>query len=234
MTNGVDRGRCQATDMRTLTIVSILSVWGLACGDSESPSTNGLTSGAGGSGADAGGGTGQSGEGPGPSIDTSAARGIVFNEVAAVGPSEWIEIANKGDVAVSLGNYFVADSDKTTGEPKKGNAMRFPEGTRMDPGSRIVILASKKNGTVGPHPKADCLPDGPDTCFYAPFGVSATTGESLHLLAPDGSVITSTAMPKTLSADAGGATTQTQCRIPDLTGDFATCAPTPGQPNRTP
>jgi Lamin Tail Domain len=220
--------------MRTLTIVSILCAWALACGGSESPSNNGLTNGTPGGGSDAGSTPGKSGSEPKSGIDTSAARGIVFNEVAAVGASEWIELANKGNVAVDLGNYFVADSDKTTREPKKGDAMKFPEGTRMDPGARIVILASKKNGTVGPHPKADCLPDGPDSCFYAAFGVSATTGEPLHLLAPDGSVITSTAMPKTLSADAGGSTTQTQCRLPDLTGDFTTCAPTPGQPNKAP
>jgi Lamin Tail Domain len=228
-------GDARLPGMRTLTIVSIVCVWSLvACGDSDTPTTKGSTSGTVGSGTDAGGGGGKDGGAPGPGIDTSAARAIVFNEVAAVGASEWIEIANKGDVAVDLANYFVADSDKTTGEPKKGDAMKFPAGTNMAPGSRIVILTSKKNGTVGPHPKADCLPDGPDTCLYASFGVSATTGEALHLLGPDSSVITTTALPKTLSADAGGSTTQTQCRLPDLTGDFATCAPTPGQPNKAP
>jgi hypothetical protein len=102
----------------------------------------------------------------------------------------------------------------------------------MAAGQRILILTSKKSGTVGPHPKADCLPDGPDSCLYASFGVSATNGEPLHLLAPDGSVVTSTAIPKSLSADAGGATDETRCRVPDLVGEFVPCAPTPGGENR--
>jgi hypothetical protein len=91
---------------------------------------------------------------------------------------------------------------------------------------------SARNGTVGPHPKTECLADGPDTCFYATFGLSATTGEVIHLLAPNTLVVTSTAIPKTLSADAGGATTVSQCRLPDFTGEFSSCAMTPGRPNR--
>ena len=221
--------------MRTLTIVSLLCAWACACGGSESSSSPGsknqqpADTNVDGTNTDkerrdAAGGTGAS----------AAALEVVFNEVASVGASEWIELANKGKATVDLGDYYVADSDKATQEPKKKDAMRFPAGTTIDPGGRLLILASKKNGTVGPHPKADCLPDGPDTCFFAAFGVSATTGEPLHLLAPDGSVVTSTAFPKKLSADAGGSTAETSCRLPDLTGDFAVCAPTPGQPNRAP
>lgn len=221
--------------MRTLTIVSLLCAWACACGGSESsPSagsknqqpadTNVEGEKPGTERRDAASGTGAS----------AAALDVVFNEVASVGASEWIELANKGKVAVDLGDYYVADSDKTTQEPKKRDAMRFPAGTSVGPGGRLLILTSKKTGTVGPHPKADCLPDGPDTCFFASFGLSATTGEPVHLLAPDGSVVTSTALPKKLSADAGGSTAETSCRLPDLTGDFAVCAPTPGQPNRAP
>ncbi len=222
--------------MRTLTIVSLLCAWACACGGTDSSSSS--------AGAKNQQPADTNTEGTSTEKDqrdaasstgaSAAALDVVFNEVASVGASEWFELANKGKATVDLGDYYVADSDKTTQEPKKRDAMRFPAGTTIAPGGRLVILTSKKNGTVGPHPKADCLPDGPDTCFFASFGVSATTGEPVHLLAPDGSVVTSTALPKKLSADAGGSTTETSCRLPDLTGDFAACAPTPGQPNRAP
>jgi hypothetical protein len=222
--------------MRNLILVSVACAWFVACGGADSPS-NGTQSGTSGARTDGG-----SGSSPGSSSSggsdagavTTAALDVVFNEVAAVGSSEWIEIANKGDTSVDLGGYYIADSAKDTGEPKKSDAMQFPPGTTLPIAGRIVIVVNKKNGTVGPHPQADCIPEGPDGCYFASFGVSATSGESLHLLAPDGSIITSTAMPKTLGADAGGAANQTQCRIPDLTGDFVACAPTPGEANRTP
>jgi hypothetical protein len=221
--------------MRRLTIASVLCAWVTACGGSDTPDgSKSQPPGSQPSGSRADGGGSAGPEGPSARGASTAALDVVFNEVAAVGPSEWIEIANKGDASIDLGDYYLADSDKATKEPKKRDAMRFPAGTTMAPRGRIVIVASKKNGTVGPHPKADCLPNGPNTCFFASFGVSATTGEPLHLLAPDGSVVTSTALPRTLSADAGGSTLETQCRLPDLVGDFAPCAPTPGQANVAP
>ena len=225
--------------MRTLTIVFVACALGWACGGSEPTSSNGLKG-------DQSNGGNENPPRDNESIDkngdktggspqaNNASVDVVLNEVAAVGATEWIELANKGQVEIDIGDHFVADSDKTTNQPKKGDAMRFPVGTKVAPGQRILIMTSKNDGTVGPHPKSECLADGPDTCFYARFGVSATNGESIHILAPDGSIITSTATPKTLSADAGGSTTETQCRLPDLTGDFGKCTPTPGQPNRAP
>ena len=235
MHNGVHGEGCQATSMRTVTMVFVLCGWGLACGASSSSSTD--PQGKNGNGSDATNEPGSSGANTGNGEETNTgaspeALDVVFNEMAAVGSSEWIEIANKGTKPVALDGYFIADSDKSTGEPKKSDAMRFPAGTVLEPNGRILIVASKKNGTVGPHPKAECLVDGPDTCFYATFGLSATNGETVHFLAPNASVVTSTAIPKTLSADAGGNTSVSQCRVPDLTGDFASCAMTPGYPNR--
>lgn len=227
--------------MRRLTIVFVSCALGWACSDSEPTSSNGSKVGQNDTGNEKDKGGAEPGEnatggdktGSSPQANT-AALDIVLNEVAAVGSTEWIELANKGSNAVDLGNHFVADSEKTSNQPKKSDAMRFPAGTTLQPGQRILIMTSKSQGTVGPHPKADCLADGPDTCFYTSFGVSATNGEAIHVLAPDGSIVTSTATPKTLSADAGGSTNETQCRLPDLTGDFGKCAPTPGQANRAP
>jgi hypothetical protein len=230
--------------MRTrITTCTLLFTCLLACGSQSASSQDpgGGTSAGGGPAAGSGGessGGGGAGGGAGESSGAGAgapAPVIVFNEVLAVGATEWIEIVNPGQTPIDLSNYLIADSSKTTNEPRLADAMKFPAGTTMDPGARIVILTSKKKDEpVGPHVKEACLPDGPETCFFAAFGVSATSGEALHFLAPDGTVITTTAVPVTLSADAGGSTTESQCRLPDTTGDFTACALTPGQPNRAP
>lgn len=223
--------------MRTRLMTCTLSfVCLFACGTQDhgthstgDPSSGGAAATGGGSGGDPSSDGDPGGGKPGaPPID------IVFNEVADVGSPEWIEIVNPGQTALDLSNYAITDSVKKTNVPKVSDAMKFPAGTQIDAGGRIVILTSKKGATVGPHPKQECLPDGPDTCFFATFGVSATSGEALHLLAPDGAVITTTAVPKTASADAGGSTKETVCRIPDVTGEFTKCSPTPGQANRAP
>ncbi len=222
--------------MRTLTVLLVSCVLVSACSDSESSSSNGLKSNPsdGGPGAENSDGT-KSGDKPaGSAHSNTAALDIVINEVAAVGPTEWIELGNKGQAAIDLTDLFITDSDKSTNQPKKSHAVKFPAGTKLQPAEYLLIMTSKNKGSVGPHPKAECLPDGPDTCLYATFGVSATSGEAIHILAPDGAVITSTPIPKSLSADAGGSTTETQCRLPDLTGELTKCAPTPGKPNHAP
>ncbi|MDB4938447.1 MAG: hypothetical protein JWP87_5419 [Labilithrix sp.] len=214
--------------MCTRTPVSILFLTlFLACASKASESSTGsgepAANGASGGGPDAAGG--------GATVD---AIDIVVNEVAAVGASEWIEIGNRGGAVIDVGGYSIAGSDKKTNAPKRSQAMKFPEGTKMAAGDHIVILTSKKGALVGPHPKAECLPDGPETCFFATFGVSATAGEAIHLLAPDGSIVSSTSVPKSAGADAGGSTTESKCRLPDFTGELTSCALTPGQPNRAP
>lgn len=157
---------------------------------------------------------------------------LVVNEMAAVGASEWIEIANKGSAAFDLSDYQLADSDKTTGEPKTKDAMKFPAGTSIAAGGKVLVLTSKKDQPVGPHPKAECLANGPDTCFYAGWGLSSANGEQVHLLGKDGAVIASTAYPRNVGVDADAG--QTACRLPDMTGEFATCKGTPGAANAGP
>jgi hypothetical protein len=168
----------------------------------------------------------------GKSSLVAGSEDIVINELSAVGTSEWFELANKGSAAFDLGGYGIADSDKTTGKPKTSDAVRFPSGTKLEPGGRIVVLTSKKDQPVGPYDKAACLPEGPASCFYAGFGISATNGESTHFLAPDDTVISTTAYPRSVTIDP--ATNKTACRLPDLTGPFALCNPTPGGVNAAP
>jgi hypothetical protein len=162
----------------------------------------------------------------------AAALDIVVNEFSAVGSSEWIEIGNEGTAAFDLSDYALADSDKSTGAAKTSDAMKFPSGTSIPAGGRILVLVSKKDQPVGPHTKAECLSNGPDTCFFATWGVSASSGEPVHFLAKDGSVISSTAYPRNLGIDPAAG--QTLCRLPDFTGEFATCRGTPGAANAAP
>lgn len=219
--------------MRTLTMVFASCLLALACGDDSSRDGNGAPNDSTGEPPTVGANDEDGGKTGGPSPADPAALEVVLNEAAPFGPTEWLELANRGQVEVDLSDYFLADSDKATAQPKKHDAMKFPPGTTLQPHARILILTDKKSGTVGPHPKASCLPDGPETCLYASFGVSGSDGESIHLLAPDGNVVWSTAIPKSPKADAG-AVIETDCRLPDMTGEFQKCAPTPGQPNRAP
>lgn len=163
----------------------------------------------------------------------AGAADIVVNEIRAVGSSEWVELGNKGTASFDLGGYALADSDKSTGAPKTGDAMKFPAGTTIPASGRLLVMTSKKDAPVGPHAKAECLPDGPDTCLHATWGISASNGEAVHLLAKDGTtVISSTAYPRNLGIDADAG--QTACRLPDLTGEFTTCKGTPGAVNAAP
>jgi hypothetical protein len=205
----------------------------LACGSSSSKDdSKGAQAGGGGGGSTANPVSGGGGGGGGTAAPNGAPT-IVFNEVLAVGTSEWIEVVNPGTELIDVSNYAIAGSKKDSTEPKTGSAMRFPAGTTIEPGGRVLIMTSKaKEDGVGPYTKEGCVPDGPDTCFWASFGVSATAGETLHFLAPDDAIVISTAIPMGVSAEAGASTTASQCRLPDITGEFTACALTPGQLNR--
>ena len=212
----------------TMGVIMMATV--LACGSSSSKNDDakGATSSGGGSAANPVSGGGGQNPGAPPGSPT-----IVFNEVLAVGASEWIEIVNPGTEPIDVGHDAIAGSAKDSTDPKVGSALRFPAGTVIDPGGRVLIMTSKsKEEAGGPYTKEYCLPDGPDTCYFASFGVSATVGETLHFLSPDDSAVISTAIPMGVSAEAGASTAVSQCRLPDVTGEFAPCATTPGQPNR--
>lgn len=154
---------------------------------------------------------------------------LVFNEIAAIGSSEWLELANTGTSELDVGDYAVADTDKTANTPKVADAVRFPSGTKVAAGGYLLIALSKKDLPVGPYAKEACVPGAAIGCFYAGFGVSATSGESVHLLGPDNAVITSVAYPKALPVPTTG--NKTACRNPDKTGDFVVCTGTPGTQN---
>jgi len=156
---------------------------------------------------------------------------VAFNEVSAAG-DEWLELYNTGSSDFDLGNYAIADTDKTTGEPRTTKAMRFPVGTKLPKGGFVLVLLGKSNSTPGPYSADACLPGVPVGCFYALFSVSQTRGEAVHLLAPDNSSVLNVIYPADLDFEAGA--DLSACRVPDGTGEFATCTQTPGARNIAP
>lgn len=170
----------------------------------------------------------------GQSNDTGSdpAAAVVVNEFNAQGSVEWLELANTGIETVDLGDYGLADTDKSTGLPKTGKAMRFPAGTTLAPGAFVLVLTSVDGALAGLYPAASCLSGVAADCYKVDFGISAASGESIHLIAPDDTVVSSTPYPSELEPD----TTlgQTVCRMPDKTGDFAVCAATPAAANSAP
>jgi len=156
---------------------------------------------------------------------------VAFNELNAAG-DEWLELYNTGSSDFDLGNYAIADSDETTGEPRTSKAMRFPAGTKLPKGGFALVLLGKSNSTPGPYSADACLPGVAMGCFYALFSVSQTRGEAVHLLAPDNSSVVKVIYPANLDFEAGAQLSA--CRVPDGTGEFTTCAQTPGAANVTP
>lgn len=161
----------------------------------------------------------------------NASATVAFNEISASG-DEWLELYNTGSGDFDLSNYAIADTDKTTGEPRISKAMRFPSGTKLPKGGFVLVLMGKDNSTPGPYSADACLKGVSVGCFYALFSVSQTRGEALHLLAPDNSSVSSVIYPANLDFEAG--TDSSACRIPDGTGQFTTCAQSPGAANMEP
>ncbi len=171
--------------------------------------------------------------GCGTEAPAPAAGPLVFNEFNGTGSPEWLEVLPAGQDEVDLSGYSLADTDKSTDGPRTAEALKFPPGTKIAAGAHVLVLLGKKgeNGALpppGPHAKEACLTGGSAACFYAGFGLSASTGEALYVLDPSGRVLGRTSYPKNLVV---GTTKKTVCRLPDKTGQFALCTGTPGSPN---
>ncbi len=163
--------------------------------------------------------------GDGPQGTTS----LVVNEIVATGSNEWLELMNVGSAELDVGNYAVTDTDKDTNGPKLTTAMRFPAGTKIAPGAFVLVALSRSETVVGPYPKEGCAPGAQVGCYYARFGLSATSGETAYVLKPDNSIVGSTAYPKALPVPS--AANKSACRVPDGTGELVVCSATPGGPN---
>lgn len=158
--------------------------------------------------------------------DVAPTGAVVVNEVRASG-DDWIELFNRGAAPVDLGGYGVADLDADAGTPRIASAVRFPAGTVLAPGAFLFVRADVADAGVGP--QTACLDGGPSTCFHAPWGISASRGETVSLLDPQGHVVAQGVYP--MNAVTTG---RSWGRLPDGTGAFAATLPTPGAPNQAP
>jgi len=162
---------------------------------------------------------------------SSASMSVAFNELSAAG-EEWLELYNNGSSDLDLSNYAIADTDKTSGQPRLNKAMRFPAGTKLPKGGFALVLLGKDNSTPGPYSADACLPGIAKGCFYALFSISQSRGEAVHLLAPDDTSVANVIYPANLEFEAGVGLSA--CRIPDGTGNFTTCTQTPAATNAEP
>lgn len=154
----------------------------------------------------------------------SGATAVVVNEVNAQG-SDWVELFNAGRSSVDLSMHQLADSN-TDGTPRVERALRFPSGTMIAPGAFLFVRADV--ATVDGGVQTDCAPAAAP-CFHIDWGISASNGETVFLLAPDGTVLDRAVYPPN-GAPAG----KTLARIPDGQGALVPATPTPGASNRAP
>lgn len=143
---------------------------------------------------------------------------IAFNEIS--GDDDFIELVNTGSAAVDLSKWGLGGENSDGG---LGSVFEFPAGTSLAPKAYLLIRAKVTDAGAGP--TADCGDAGVSTCFQVSWGISASRGETLRLVKPDGSTAVTGVLPSTVP------TGKSWCRLPDSTGDFKACTPTPGAAN---
>lgn len=166
---------------------------------------------------------GDGGGGGGGKVDAPQDNpgGVQINEVSPKG-EEWLELVNASGSPKDLSGWIVADAEKDGGAPKIDEGLKIPDGTVLAPATYLVIVASSKDGGGA------CPAPAGSACLFAAFGISAKSGERLHLVRPDGSVATAVDLPPNAVALDG----ETWSRLPNGSGPFAVGIATPGAPNR--
>lgn len=158
--------------------------------------------------------------------DTMPAVGrLVINEIRAA-DEEWVEFYNAGTAPVDLSNVRVADSE-SDGGARLSRAMSFPPGVMLAPGQYLLLSINRSDAGTGP--QTACVDGGPSTCFHASWGLSASRGETVHVLSPTGEPLVAETYPPDAAAPG-----QSWGRLPNGTGAFAPNRPTPGAPNAAP
>lgn len=155
---------------------------------------------------------------------------VAISEIAPDGAPDFVELHNPSTVAFSLAGYFIADANGL-GEPPMDATHRvlLPAGASIPAGGYVVIAmnvdrpAGMTETPVGP--VSPCPVDGVTSCYQTAFGVGRTM-ETIALLTSDGREVARA----DYAGDLRGAT-QSYCRVPDATGEFATCVSTPGAMN---
>jgi hypothetical protein len=183
------------------------------------------------SGSSGTGGSAGSTGGSGTTSDTGAAGGapthVVVNEICAKG-ADWVELLNPTDGELDLSGLGLCDDvDPSAGSAcDLATALRFPSGTKLAAGAYLLIVGDQ-DVSAGVGPYATCLADGgPSSCYYVSWKVSASNGETIHLVDADGQAVDEARYP--VDAVPSG---QTWGRLPDGRGGFSANAPTPGKAN---
>jgi hypothetical protein len=212
--------------------VMFLSALLFACSESDDTATDAGFTGtdagrldAGGGGNDAGGGTDagafdanfDAGEPPEPGE-------LVVNEIAASG-DDWIELYNAGATPIALDGIRVADRDDDTMMARIERAVAIPAGVSIPAGGYFFVLADQDmpSTTI----ETACLEAEITACIHTDWGISAADGDTIHLVAPDDSILHVSDYPGEPEVIAG----QSWARIPDGSADFAAASPSPNTAN---
>ncbi len=110
--------------------------------------------------------------------------GLIINEVLAdnkvtnIDPDlgeygDWVELKNSSSKTLDISGYGLSDS-------KKKIKWTFPNETKIDAGSFILVWADDLNATASPNPQA----------FHAPFKLKSNK-DSVYLYDPSGNIIES-------------------------------------------
>jgi hypothetical protein len=158
---------------------------------------------------------------------------IVINEMNAFSPLpgdfEWVEIINTSDKAFNLNGYSISDKEAPSNADE---VLRFPADAVIPGGAYFLILLDQAP-EMPPQKHTDCVPGTPPgtVCYYAKWKVSATSGDRVFYLAPNGDVISVEEYPDPVVAMVFPKEGETWARLPDKTGVFGVGVPTPGAPN---
>jgi Lamin Tail Domain len=151
---------------------------------------------------------------------------VVINEIRADG-EDWIELVNVGSAPADLGGWGVTDS-ANDGDARVTMAARFPAGTTLAPAGYLLLVADQADAGTGVQMRC-LMSGGPMTCFHGGFGISASNGESVHLIDAAGRVVESANYPMNAAM-----TGESWGRLPNGVGAFARNRLTPGAENQAP
>lgn len=154
---------------------------------------------------------------------TTGLTGLVINEIDA--NTEATELYNTTSAPIDVSGYRITDDDM--GMPDMGHLVAFPAGTTIASGGYLVAVQGSMPGTI--QTGADC--DAGDPCFHTDFGLSASAGDVIYVMGPEGDDTVYLTQPHPAGAVPD---MQSYCRLPNGTGDFTACAPTPGEANAAP
>jgi hypothetical protein len=159
-----------------------------------------------------------------PTVDSGTPTpGLVVNEIEATG-TEFVELLNTGTAPVDLSALRFTDDDM--GMPNASHVTALPAGVVLHTGERLVIVTNVSGAAPGLSMGADCMLTGVDRCMQASFGISNTNGDAAYVLASDDSIVAEAHYPAMGAPDE-----RSYGRLPDGSGAFATCTPTPDAAN---